>query len=80
VNVTVRLRPEGRKLLASATFDTPEGTVSVDFIYVKLSPGFDHPRVELPGRPTDGVFRNVIRIPDSWYAALVAAVERALEP
>lgn len=77
VRVDVELRPERGKLYAHATFHTDDGPLVVDHLFVKARHG-DRPRVEMPGRPAGQVWISVVRIPDVWYSALIAAVERAL--
>lgn len=79
MNVTVELRPEGHKLYAQARFETPQGDLVVDHLYVKVKPGIARPRVDMPGRPIGGgMWAPILRLPDDWYTALLNAVEAAL--
>ncbi len=79
MKVQVELRPERNKLYCAATFETPDGPILVDHIYIRPRPNGERPRVEMPARPAGQEWLAVVRIPDAMYLSLIAAVERALQ-
>lgn len=78
VRVSVELRSARSKLYAQASFETDAGPLVVDHIYVKRHGQGYRPRVDLPARPDGQLWLPVMRLPPSWYEALVDAVDAAL--
>jgi hypothetical protein len=77
--VRVELREQRGKLYAQAVFATDAGDLVVDHIYCKPHGLGGRPRVELPSRPDGRLWVPILRIPDAWFAALVSAIDRAMQ-